>query len=140
MTYTKEEIEKDLLTEKVEYYVVDTCLGQNEDRWRRGEKSKFQQNLCNLGLEYFAYIKFYLEGYNKIAIVVGKSGSKLVNKSQGCDLSFSVKATDGAARKWLLNNQRQWCQTKILVVPAKCQREAYAIESELAGRYSLLGS
>ena len=141
MNYTKkEQIESDLANQNKRYYIVDTYLEQDAIRWRRGYKRRFQKELCNMGLEYFAYIKFFLQNNDKIAIVVGKSGSLNVNKSQGCDLNFSEYPSKGKARKWLFDNHKEWCKTEILIIPAQTQSEAYDIEKGLLNGYGLYES
>ena len=135
---------------KNRFKVYNTFLLQDEDRWRRGKKKEFQDSLANDKLNYFAYVKFYLDKNDKndkkYAIVAGKSGSTKVNQS-GCDLSFSTKQEDGNARKWLQENKKQWCQTEILVIwPEQTdkidenEKEAFEIERYLQETFCLLGS
>lgn len=136
------------MSDKYVYKVYDTCLEQDKDRWGRGKKSKFQRSLAADGLDYFGYIKFCLDDGEKYAIVAGKSGSLNVNKSSGCDLSFSVDVKDGPAREWLRDNNKEWCQTEIIVVTRKEEVEdnkenekiAFEIESDLKKCFGLLGS
>lgn len=123
----------------------DTYRNQGEARWKRGTKRKFQCSLSNANLHYFAYVKFYKGDDNKdYALVAGKSGSYLVNKSSGCDLSFSTREKDGAARRWLKNHCKQWCHTEILIIAPKdaseSEKRAYKIERELLMNFDLFGS
>ena len=46
---------------KNRFKVYNTFLLQDEDRWRRGKKKEFQDSLANDKLNYFAYVKFYLD-------------------------------------------------------------------------------
>lgn len=136
------------MSDKYVYKVYDTCLEQDKDRWGWGKKSRFQKSLVDGELKYFAYIKFYLDDGEKYAIVAGKSGSLNVNKSTGCDLSFSLNNKHGKARRWLNTNHKEWCQTEIIVVTRKEEVEdnkenekiAFEIESDLKKCFGLLGS
>lgn len=136
------------MSDKYVYKVYDTCLEQGKHRWGRGKKSRFQKSLVDGELKYFAYIKFYLDDGEKYAIVAGKSGSLNVNKSSGCDLSFSLNNKHGKARRWLNTNHKEWCQTEIIVVTRKEEVEdnkenekiAFEIESDLKKCFDLLGS
>ena len=127
---------------KNRYKVYDTFLGQEDTRWKRGQKYKFQQSLVASELNYFAYIKFYLDKDKKIALVAGKSGSKRVNTTSGCDLSFSTKPEHGEARKWLLKKGKCWCQTEIIIIWTKTasEKEAFDIERNLQKKFDLFGS
>lgn len=127
--------------------VYNTFLEQEAIRWKRGKKNCFQQSLVDDGLEYFSYVKFYIgDDGKKYALVAGKSGSKSVNKSSGCDLSFSIKPEHGAARKWLEKHHKSWCQTEILIVwknnvdIKESEKKAFEIEAYLQKTFGLLGS
>ena len=101
-------------------------------------------------LENFAYIKFYFDDGKEYAIVAGKSGSLRVNKSSGCDLSFSTDLKHGKVRKWLQENKKECCQTEILIVYSddkgleknleENRKKAYEIEGKLKKAFELLGS
>lgn len=129
---------------------IETCCTyreQNSICWRRGMKFRFQQLLVDYELMHFAYVKFYVgEHGEKYALVAGKSGSKIVNRSAGCDLSFSIRNEDGAARKWLNKHGKSWCHTEILIVKTKSteekesRKEAFKIERELQQEFDLFGS
>lgn len=131
---------------KSRYNVYETFLRQEDIRWMRGKKRDFQQSLVDIDLNYFAYIKFYLKEGKEYALVVGKSGSKKVNKTSGCDLSFSTNIEHGQARKWLSQNSKLWCQTEIIIVWTNAiekidsEKEAYMIESDLQKKFDLFGS
>jgi len=130
---------------KGRYKICDTDLAQNDKRWRRGYKSKFQQSLVDDNLKFFAYIKFYLDEGKRYALVAGKSGSYAVNSS-GCDLRFLKHPYKGEAKIWLSNNDKEWCQTEILVISTiseddkESEKEAYRIEKYLAETFGLKGS
>ncbi len=131
---------------KERYKIYDTYLRQDDDRWRRGYKSKFQQSLVDDNLRFFAYIKFYTEGGKKYALVAGKSGSYTVNKSSGCDLGFYLCPQKGPAKIWIDNNKKQWCQTEFLVIATKSEekekscKEAKEIEEYLVHTFGLYES
>jgi hypothetical protein len=128
------------------YKIYDTYLGQDADRWRRGYKSKFQQSLVDDNLRFFAYIKFYVDGGKKYALVAGKSGSYTVNNSSGCDLGFYLYPQIGLAKKWLFDNEKQWCQTEFLVISTNAKekekscKEADEIEKYLVRTFKLFES
>ena len=130
---------------KGRYKIYNTFLGQEAVRWRRGDKSKFQQSLVDESLKFFAYIKFYVDGERKYALVAGKSGSNTVNSS-GCDLGFSLDSQKDLAKKWLSDNNKQWCQTEFLVISTnaeekeKSNTEALEIERYLVRTFGLLES
>lgn len=131
---------------KERYKIYDTYLGQDADRWRRGYKSKFQQSLVDDNLMFFAYIKFYVDEGKKYALVAGKSGSYIVNNSSGCDLGFYLYPQKGPAKKWLYDNEKQWCQTEFLVIATNAEekenncKEAEAIEKYLVRTFGLFES
>ena len=131
---------------KERYKIYDTYLGQDADRWRRGYKSKFQQSLVDDNLMFFAYIKFYVDGGKKYALVAGKSGSYTVNNTSGCDLGFYLYPQKGPAKKWLKDNEKQWCQTEFLVIATnagekeKSCKEAEEIEKYLVCTFGLFES
>lgn len=126
---------------------IDTHLEQEENRWKRGRKHQFQQDLVYLGLKYFAYIKFYIgSDGKKYGIVAGKSGSKSVNPWGGCDLSFSEHPKPGKGRKWLDDNNKNWCHTEIYIIKALAQdmktneKESFDIERYIQTNLHLAGS
>lgn len=131
---------------KDSYKIYDTYLGQDADRWRRGYKSKFQQSLVDDNLMFFAYIKFYVDDGKKYALVAGKSGSYNVNNSSGCDLCFYLYPQKGSAKKWLSDNEKQWCQTEFLVIATNAEEkeesciEAAKIEKYLVRTFGLFES
>ena len=79
-----------------------TFRSQNSSNWENGSKSAFEQSLVDTNIHWFVYIKFYIDYRTKNIkpLVVGKSGSLLVNSS-GSDLSFSTDINDGPARRFL---------------------------------------
>ena len=131
---------------KERFKIYDTYLGQDADRWRRGYKSKFQQSLVDDNLMFFGYIKFYVDGGKKYALVAGKSGSYTVNNSSGCDLGFYLYPQKGLAKKWIKDNEKQWCQTEFLVIATNAEekekscKEAEEIEKYLVHTFGLFES
>ena len=144
----KERLDAPDAVKKHDYKVYDTFLEQDADRWKTGRKAQFQQQFVSENRKYFAYIKFYLDGEDIYAIVAGKSGSYIVNKSRGFDLSFSFKRENRVSREWLEDNKKVYCQTMTLVVYPREQiedrklnrRKAFEIERELKEMFGLLGS
>lgn len=131
---------------KGRYKIYNTYLEQDADRWRRGYKYKFQQSLVDDNLMFFAYIKFYLDKRKKYALVAGTSGSYIVNTSSGCDLGFYLYPQKGPAKKWLYDNEKQWCQTEFLVIATnaeekeKSYKESKEIEKYLVRTFGLFES
>ena len=119
------------------FKLYPTFRTQDSDFWSDGSKSAFEQSLVDDNIMWFTYIKFYISHNNskieEIAsirpLVVGKSGSLLVNNS-GSDLSFSTDINDGPARRFLAesNNNSSWDKTKIAILP--CENESEAFEKE----------
>ncbi|MBR1478059.1 MAG: hypothetical protein IJ608_08895 [Lachnospiraceae bacterium] len=143
--YSLAEIKTQLDAEEMSYEIIDTLLEQNQTRYKRGKKWQFEENLCNKGIEYFAYIKFFEADKNKcddnslFAIVAGKSGSKKVN-AYGSDVRFMVYPKHGKAKKWLYDNNKRWYQPLIVVIKARNKGEAFEIEKQLIERFGLLES
>lgn len=111
---------------------------QDSDFWSDGNKSAFEQSLVGDNIMWFTYIKFYIDR-NDVKneakdiiiklLVVGKSGSLLVNNS-GSDLFFSTDVNDGPARRFLAesNNKSSWDKTRVAILP--CENESEAFEKE----------
>lgn len=127
----EDELKKSQYVERFAFF--KTHLEQGECRWRKGKHVHFEDDLEVANLRYFAYIKFYLEDNNMYALVAGKTGSRIVN-AYGSDVRFQVYPKKGKAKKWLYDNDKDWCQTEILVVATisedkeESNREALAIE------------
>ena len=66
--------------------VFPTSRNQDSSSWSKN-KSIFEDSLSKKGIAWFVYAKITT---NNILSVIGKSGSKLVNKT-GCDLSYGNK-------------------------------------------------
>jgi hypothetical protein len=130
----------------IKYKIYNTYFIQGDKRWRRGYKRKFQESLVNDKLLYFAYIKFYLDEGKKYALVAGKSGSKIVNTSSGCDLAFDKCQNNGLARKWLCENRKEWCETEILIISTGIKeikdscKDSLSIERCLVSKFGLFES
>jgi len=123
--------------------LISTYLIQDAERWERGKKACFKEDLKKAcsgeGLmefgKHFAYIKFYIDKSKEIRpLVVGKTNYERP------DVIFD-KIDDGrCARRFLCENNLEWHMTEILVVPARNRAEAYKIEGELKKTYGLLSS
>ncbi|WP_277407748.1 hypothetical protein [Lacrimispora xylanisolvens] len=144
---SKEEIIRELKDSEYrnDYQIYKTKLGQDEDGWKYGKHHEFEMSLVDGGLNYFAYIKFYLDNGQKYALVAGKTGSYNVNGS-GSDVRFRIYPYEGAAKEWLRDNNKEWCQTEILVIKPKkedkkgSEEEAREIERYLVNTFGLLES
>ncbi len=128
-----------------DYHRYDTKLEQNEKRWKYGKHNEFEKSLVDGNLHYFTYIKFYLDNGKKYALVAGKTGSRNVN-SRGSDVRFREHPYEGAAKDWLFENNKEWCQTEILIIKTKkedekgSEVEAREIERYLVNTFGLLES
>ena len=80
---------------------IPTFRTQDSQTWE-GALGAFNQYLLDLNIQWFVYIKFYIdkETNQSKPLVVGKTGSTLVN-SNGIDVNFSEEINDGPARKFL---------------------------------------
>ena len=102
----------------------------------------FDHYLSENDIKWFAYIKFFTLGDEASEIkplVVGKSGSNLVNAS-GSDLSFSTDVNDGPARRLLKETNSEWYYPYIVVIPCVTEEDAYLIENNIQKEYHLFGS
>lgn len=114
-------------------------LMDDHDGWK-GKKLELDLLLEQRKVRWFVYVKFYVDKRGKIIpLVVGKSGSTLVNAS-GCDVNFSTSVEDGPARRFLAENNLKWHLNWILVRSFRSERKAYAVESYLQRKYNLYGS
>lgn len=121
------------------FQLIPTFRTQDSDSWN-GAKAAFEQFLVDLNIGWFVYIKFYISANNQILpLVVGKSGSLLVNVS-GSDLSFSTNPDDGPARRFLVEEKLNWCQTQIAILKCNNENEAYEKEKEFLIKYNLYDS
>ena len=92
-------------------------------------KSAFEQSLVDDNVNWFVYIKFYIDKENKIKpLVCGKSGSLLVNSS-GSDISFDYNPNGGPARQFLIEENLEWDKTRIAILKCNSEKEAYEKES-----------
>ncbi len=107
-----------------------------------GDKLAFEQTLVDARVKWFVYVKFYVscDGRNKtVPLVIGKSGSRLVNHN-GSDLNFSVNVNDGPARRFLAKHRLSWNHDLIYVKKCRSEQEAYAIERKFKEKWDLYGS
>ena len=113
--------------------------------FRVKEGSSIGQNgleleLVEKGVGHFVYIKFYTDENGKIKpLVAGLTASLLVDSS-GTDVNFSTKATDGAARRYLLEHNLKWFEKFIYVIPVSSREESEKLEKQIIKEYKLFGS
>ena len=120
-------------------FMFSTFRSQDSINWN-GAKAAFEQSLVDNDINWFIYIKFYIDEQNNIKpLVVGKSGSLNVNIN-GSDVSFSMNIDDGPARKFLKENDFQWDKTQILIIACEDEENAYNIENKIALEYQLFQS
>lgn len=121
------------------FMTIPTFRDQNSDNWS-GSKSAFEQQLIDMCIKWFVYIKFYITNEGQLKpLVVGKSGSFLVNNS-GSDISFSENVKDGPARRFLAEEGLHWCKTQVAILSCETEQEAYLVERQLQDQYGLFGS
>lgn len=122
-----------------EIFLHSTFRDQNSDSWN-GSKKAFEQSLVEKSVNWFTYVKFYIDSKGLIRpLVVGKSGSLLVN-SYGSDVNFSESESDGPARRYLTDNGLSWDKTQILVIKAKSEKQALFFENRIANIFNLFES
>jgi hypothetical protein len=109
-----------------DFISIPTFRDQDSDSWE-GRKSAFERYLVELNISWFVYIKLYYNQGQLKPIVVGKTGSLLVN-SKGTDLNFSMSTEDGPARRFLQENSLSWCKTQILVKECDGENNSYNLE------------
>ena len=120
-------------------FIQTTFRIQDSDNWVSARQA-FEQDLVNMNINWFVYIKFYFNKENKIKpLVVGKSGSLNVNVN-GSDVSFSTDINDGPARKFLNDENLQWCKTQILIIPCENENKAYNVEKFIFNKFNLFQS
>lgn len=121
------------------FKLYPTFRTQESDNWNRA-RNAFEQSLVDANINWFVYIKFYIDKNGNIKpLVVVKSGSLNVNIN-GSDVSFSVDVNDGPARRFLNDKNLQWCKTQIAILPCFNEAVAYEIESKIVKEYALFES
>ena len=131
----------DTLPDNFEFY--PTFRTQDSDDWSNASQA-FERSLVEASIGWFVYIKFYIDRNSndelvRKPLVVGKTGSKLVNKS-GTDVCFSTDISDGPARRFLSEENLDWDKTVIAICKCESELEAYQLESEIEKCYNLFRS
>ena len=131
----------------VESYDIDeivklypTFRTQESDSWG-GAYNAFEQNLVDNDINWFVYIKFFIDQLGCVKpLVVGKSGSLNVN-ANGSDVVFSTNINDGPSRRFLIETKgANWDKTQILIIKAKSEQQALFYEWKIANIYGLFES
>ena len=140
--YTYQEIIDNLRTLYIEGEVIEinTLLEKVSDYFRPGED--FEKLLLSddyMGLGFFAYIKFFIDGNESYGIVAGKTGTYNVNQT-GTDVSFDKNKNGGLARQFLISKEFDWDKERIIIIKADSNKKAFSVERELKKRFGLLGS
>lgn len=121
------------------FKLYPTFRTQESDNWADA-RNAFEQSLVDANINWFVYIKFYIDKNGNIKpLVVGKSGSLNVN-ANGSDVSFSVDVNDGPARRFLNDENLDWCKTQISILPCSNEAVAYEIESKIVKEHALFES
>lgn len=119
--------------------IISTFRLQNSTDWK-GKRLAFENNLIDKKILWFSYIKFYInENKDIIPLVVGKTGSLLVNKN-GTDVMFSTDVLHGPARLFLKETNNCWDKTQILIIPCETELQAFYIEKYICNKYNLFES
>lgn len=122
-----------------DFKLYPTFRVQSSDDWG-GANNAFEQSLVDDDIQWFIYLKFYLDNdSNSIPLVCGKSGSLLVN-SRGSDVNFSTNIDDGPARRFLLEENLQWDKTKVAILKCASEQDAYDKEKYYLKKLNLFGS
>ena len=121
--------------------IQPTYFIQGAQRWNK--RRKFESDLKEKGIGWFAYIKFYIQEGKSRPLAVGKTGARHI-KNSNADISFSEYTEngkdDGPARRFLYVNGYSWDETRILIIPAICEKNALDIERYIACKFGLLES
>lgn len=122
--------------------LVPTFRTQESHDWA-GAAGAFEQNLIDLGVNWFVYVKFYIaksiDDKVNIRPLVGKSRSLLVNTS-GSDVCFSEDIDDGPARRFLSDVGTTWNKTQIMIIKVKSECQALFYEQYLSKQFMLFES
>ena len=130
---------KDILSEYPNAFIQSTFRNQNSIDWS-GAKQAFEYNLIEKNVNWFCYIKLYIDKSGEIKpLVVGKSGSYNVNTS-GSDVSFSLNIEHGPSRRFLNEEKVEWDKTQIIIIPSINEKEAYKIEKDITIKFNLFQS
>ena len=120
--------------------IYPTFRTQDSDSWS-GAKGAFEQSLLDNNISWFTYIKFYIDAKGVVRpLVVGKSGSYLVNSS-GSDVSFSMDVNDGPSRRFINEVEgASWDKSQILIIKSKSESQAYFYEYYIRKTFDLFES
>ena len=100
----------------------------------------FDKYLVERNINYFVYIKFYIDELGEIKpLVVGESASLNINSS-GSDLSFSKDINHGPSRRFLLEKNLDYYYEHILVIRTNSKDESLLIEKQIKEKYGLYTS
>lgn len=119
---------KTLSTKKTYRLHIGNRTGQNA----------MERELVEKGIGWFVYIKFCIGEDGIKPLVVGKTGSLLVNSS-GTDINFSTNK-ETPARVFLKEESKEWYEDEVLVIPVETEKEAYDLETEIFENFDLFMS
>ena len=125
------------------FELYPTFRTQDSEVWSNALQA-FEHSLVEANIGWFVYIKFYID-YNlnglpiRKPLVVGKTGSKLVNKS-GTDVCFSTDVSDGPARRFLSEEGLEWDKTVVAICKCKSEDLAFSLEKEISRKFMLFNS
>lgn len=114
------------------FKLISTFRSQESNKTNR----LLDDYLIKQNITWFTYIKY---SENGVPLVVGKSGSKLVNSS-GCDVTFDKNSNGGPARQYLIKNNLNWNKTQIAIYICSTEQKALDKEKEIFKKYNLFYS
>lgn len=130
-------------------FICKTFRTQESNSWN-GLKQVFEEELRNNDVNWFTYIKFYIDSKGNInPLVVGKSGIKGSLFDSGKekltenDIIFSYNIEDGPSRLFLNENKDRgydWLKTHVLIIGVNNEFQAFKVESEISEKYGLFES
>ena len=122
-----------------DFIMYPTFRDQNSINWDNA-RNAFEQSLVDCNINWFVYIKFYIDKDGKIKpLVVGRSGSMNVN-CNGSDVSFSTDINHGPARRFLCENGLNWYKEQIAIKNCDSLKCSIDLEKEITIKYNLFNS
>lgn len=123
-------------------FIVPTFRVQDSNHFEN--KIAFEKYICELGITWFQYTKFYIDSYGvSKPLISGITGSMLVNLS-GTDIIFDytdeINGQIRAGRKFLKENNLDWNKTFITLIPCTNKNDAQEKEIIITDKFNLFGS
>ena len=110
---------------------------RNLNNWS-GARNAFEERLKELNVRWFTYIKFYINENKIKPIIVGMSGSELVNAS-GSDVNFNM-TQNSPGRLFLKENNYEFYTDAIMIKSFNTKQESLNEEKFIKEKYNLFYS